>query len=203
MEMQVVAPFAGKVRSVTAIPYVQVDTGAPLLQIEPSAGGDADAAGERVVIGASRAVDASEDAGPSRCRRILDELRRLMLGFDLESGYTAKLLAEWSRVGETQADDAETRASEDEILNIFGDICALFQRQPAVDGPIGGTSPSAESHLFTYLRTIETRGEGLPPRFIDSLRRALAHYGVHSLDRSPELEESLVWIYKSHQRVEQ
>ena len=34
-------------------------------------------------------------------------------------------------------------------------------------------------------------------------RRALAHYGVQTLDRSPELEESLLWIYKSHQRVEQ
>ena len=38
MEMQVVAPFAGKVRQVLTIPYVQVGTGAPLLQIEPLAG---------------------------------------------------------------------------------------------------------------------------------------------------------------------
>ena len=30
MEMQVVAPFSGKVRQVMAIPNVQVDTGAPL-----------------------------------------------------------------------------------------------------------------------------------------------------------------------------
>ena len=35
MEMSVLAPFSGKVRSVLAIPHVQVDTGAPLLQIEP------------------------------------------------------------------------------------------------------------------------------------------------------------------------
>ena len=39
MEMQVVAPFSGKVRQVMTIPNVQVDTGAPLLQIEPVAGG--------------------------------------------------------------------------------------------------------------------------------------------------------------------
>ena len=37
MEMQVVAPFAGKVRQVMTIPNVQVDTGAPLLQIDPAA----------------------------------------------------------------------------------------------------------------------------------------------------------------------
>ena len=50
---------------------------------------------------------------------------------------------------------------------------------------------------------LETRGEDFPPAFVDALRRALAHYGVRTLDRSPELEESLLWIYKSHQRVEQ
>ena len=50
---------------------------------------------------------------------------------------------------------------------------------------------------------LETGGEGLPPAFVSTLRRALSHYGVQSLDRSPELEESLLWIYKSHQRVEQ
>ena len=31
----------------------------------------------------------------------------------------------------------------------------------------------------------------------------MAHYGITSLDRSPELEECLLWIYKSHQKVEQ
>ena len=40
MEMQVVAPFSGKVRQVMTIPNVQVDTGAPLLQIDPIADGD-------------------------------------------------------------------------------------------------------------------------------------------------------------------
>ena len=36
-----------------------------------------------------------------------------------------------------------------------------------------------------------------------ALRRAVAHYGVATLERSPELQESLLWIYKSHQRLEQ
>ena len=31
----------------------------------------------------------------------------------------------------------------------------------------------------------------------------MAHYGVKTLDRSPELADSLLWIYKSHQKVEQ
>ena len=92
---------------------------------------------------------------------------------------------------------------EDEILNIFVDICSLFQRQPEVDGSTGGEAPSAEAYLFSYLRMLETQGEKLPAAFVDALRRVLAHYGVQTLDRSPALEESLLWICKSHQRVGQ
>ena len=69
--------------------------------------------------------------------------------------------------------------------------------------PAGGEAPSTEAYLFSYLRMLETHGEGLPPAFVEALGRTLAHYGVTTLDRSPELEESLLWIYKSHQRVEQ
>ena len=39
--------------------------------------------------------------------------------------------------------------------------------------------------------------------FVDALRRALVHYGIKTLERSPELEECLLWLCKSHQRVEQ
>ena len=46
-------------------------------------------------------------------------------------------------------------------------------------------------------------GTGFHRNLWPQLRRAVAHYGVTTLDRSPELEESLLWIYKSHQRVEQ
>jgi acetyl/propionyl-CoA carboxylase alpha subunit/acetyl-CoA carboxylase carboxyltransferase component len=201
MEMQVVAPFSGKVRCVMTIPNVQVDTGAPLLQIDPAADDETVAASDRVVLGASLVPSGNTEALPSRCRQNLQELRQLLLGFDVDPAQTARMLADWSR--NCPADSAEIRQGEEEILNIFVDICSLFQRQPAMDDPTGGEAPSAEAYLFSYLRMLETRGEGLPPAFVDALRRALAHYGVTTLDRSPELEESLLWIYKSHQRVEQ
>jgi len=201
MEMQVVAPFSGKVRQVMTIANVQVDTGAPLLQIDPVAGGDAVADTERVVFGTSLASDGSANAAQSSCRDSLDEFRQLMLGFDVDTKHTARLLAEWSQ--NCPVDSDEIRQREDEILNIFVDICSLFQREPEVNHRASGEEPSAEVHLFSYLRMLETRGQGLPPAFVSALQRALAHYGVHTLDHSPELEESLLWIYKSHQRVEQ
>ncbi|MFZ0798492.1 MAG: carboxyl transferase domain-containing protein [Terriglobales bacterium] len=201
METQVVAPFSGKVRQVMIIPNVQVDTGAPLLQIDPDAGGDTVAAAEQVVFGASLSSDGNVKTIQSSCHQSLDELRQLMLGFDVDPKHTARLLAEWSQ--NCPVDSDEIRRREDEILNIFVDICSLFQRVPEVNHRASGEEPSAEAYLFSYLRMLETRGEALPPAFVSALQRALAHYGVQTLDRSPELEESLLWIYKSHQRVEQ
>ena len=112
-------------------------------------------------------------------------------------------MGKWCPNGETPEESDEIRRGEDEILSIFVDSCSLFQRQPEVDGSTGGEAPSSEAYLFSYLRMLETQGEKLPAAFVDALRRVLAHYGVETLDRSPALEESLLWIYKSHQRVGQ
>ena len=203
MEMQVVAPFSGRVRQVLAIPNVQVGAGTPLVQMEPTGSDETKAATDRAVLGASFDTDRRGEAAGSRCRRNLRELRQLILGFDIEPKHTEKILAEWCKYGETPEESDEIRRGEDEILSIFVDICSLFQRQPGVDGSTGVEAPSSEAYLFSYLRMLETQGEKLPTGFVDALRRVLAHYGVATLDRSPALEESLLWIYKSHQRVAQ
>jgi len=199
MEMQVVAPFCGKVRQVMVIPNVQVGTGAPLMQIEPSAGDGVAASAPRVVFEMPRGSD--HEATASSCRLSLDKLRQLMLGFDVDPKHALGMLSQWNRNCPIYSGDI--RETEDEILNIFADICSLFQREPEVNHRASGEEPSAEAYLFSYLRMLETGGEGLPPDFVGRLRRALSHYGVHSLERTPGLEESLLWIYKSHQRVEQ
>ena len=201
MEMPVVAPFSGKVRQIMTIPNVQVDTGAPLLRIEPVTDVDPDVAGEQVVLGESIASDGSMVPVPSRCRQNLEDLRQLMLGFDVDPVSSARLFAEWNR--NCPADSDEIRLKEEEILSIFVDLCALFDHQPEVDDPGGAEGPSAEAYLFSYLRMLSSRGEGLPRSFLERLRCALAHYGVLTFDRTAELEQSLLWIFKSHQRVEQ
>jgi acetyl/propionyl-CoA carboxylase alpha subunit/acetyl-CoA carboxylase carboxyltransferase component len=202
MEMQVVAPFSGKVRQVMTIPNVQVDTGAPLLQIEPAAGDDTAVDAERVIFGASAASNANGQVPHSGCAESLEGLRQLMLGFDVDPKQATRLLAEWSHDQESSQNDHIARC-EDEILNIFVDVCSLFQHEPSVSHRCSSEKPSAEAYMFSYLRMLDTGGEGLPPAFVRSLRRALAHYGVQNLDRSAQLEESLLWIYKSHQRVEE
>ncbi len=200
MEMLVVAPFAGKVRQIMTIPNVQVDTGAPLLRLEPVADASPDVAGERVVLGESIPFDDSMVTVRSRCRQNLEDIRQVMLGFDVDPASSARLFAEWD--GDCPADSDEIKREEEEILNIFVDLCALFDHQPS-DDPSGAEGPSAEAYLFSYLRMLSSLGEGLPPSFLEGLRRALAHYGVLTLDRTAELEQSLLWIFKSHQRIDQ
>lgn len=199
MEMPVVAPISGVVRQVMTMRNVQVDAGAPLLQIDPTVGEQEEAILERIEFGVSYAT-AGHCSRDSDRQANLDELYQLMLGFDVDPKESAGLLAEWKK--EETAGSREITETEDEILSIFVDICSLFQHGPEVHDQESAEEPSPEIQLFSYLRRIETCGEGLPGSFIVALRRALSHYGVRSLDRSPELQESLLWIYKSHLRVE-
>ena len=84
------------------------------------------------------------------------------------------------------------------------DVCSLFRRQGEDEEEWeDGNGFGAEEYLFTYLRKLDEKGAGLPAAFLAKLQRALRHYGVCDLSRSPELEESLYRVCKAHQREEQ
>jgi acetyl/propionyl-CoA carboxylase alpha subunit/acetyl-CoA carboxylase carboxyltransferase component len=203
METQVVASFAGKVRQVMAVPNVQVGSGTPLLQIDPTSDKQAATSSEPVAFGASCPSGRSDQSESPQWHQTLDELRQVMLGFDVNSDRMSVLLAEWNKFQEDQSNTVEVQLREDDILNIFVDVCSLFRRNPKVTEQAAGETPSTEAYLFSYLRMLDTGGDGVPSGFIEALKRAMSHYGLKALDRSPELEESLLRIYKSHQRVEQ
>ncbi len=204
MEMSVLAQFPGKVRQVMAIPHVQVDTGAALLQIEPDAGDDnVVATSGRVNFGESCTSSGIAEPVQPGWSKNLEELRELMLGFDVDPAHALHVLSNCSPSSELAADQQKIAEREDEVFGIFVDICSLFDRRPEMDDLNGGEERSAETYLFSYLHMLETRGKGLPPTFVEALRRALVHYGIKTLERSPELEECLLWLCKSHQRVEQ
>ena len=80
----------------------------------------------------------------------------------------------------------------------------MFGRQAAPEAGEDGGTLSAEEYLFTYLRTLEARGGDLPRgvRRASSSGRS-AHYGVETLEPTPALRESLLWMFKSHRRVDQ
>ncbi len=201
METQLVAPISGRIRQVLTMPNVQVDTGTPLIEIEAATVEAAIPPRDRVAFGSPEAVGNRAELEPSRCSASLNELRQLLLGFDLDPIGINRQFISWTKT--CPADSAEIRKCEDEILNIFVDICSLFQREPDVDHRMAGEEPSAEAYLFSFLRMAEIGGEGLPAYFVDALLRALGHYGVNALDGSAKLKESLLWICKSQQRMEQ
>ena len=49
---------------------------------------------------------------------------------------------------------------------------------------------SPQEHLHAFLRSLDAEAEGLPERFVAHLGRALAHYGVESLERTGALEDA-------------
>ena len=60
---------------------------------------------------------------------------------------------------------------------------------------------SAREYFHTYLRSLDVERAGLPEAFKAKLAKALGHYGVTSLDRSPELEAAVFRIFLAQQRA--
>ncbi|MGH0036321.1 MAG: biotin carboxylase N-terminal domain-containing protein [Myxococcota bacterium] len=200
-ELQVVAPCAGKVRQVLVSPNVQVDSGAPLVVLEPVER-DGDEEEERRV-----AFPASGAAAPTtpgeRCIADLHALRSLLLGFDIDPAEAGRLAGERARACDAlPADDPDLLEGEADLLRIFTDVCALFERREA-DPSRALEARTPEEYLLLYLRSLDAEAAGLSTSFVDRLQRALRHYGVESLERSPALEEAMVWIAKAHERVDE
>ncbi|MCG8424419.1 MAG: ATP-grasp domain-containing protein [Proteobacteria bacterium] len=201
-EMPIVAQAPGVVREVLVSSNVQVAPGAPLLIID--ARDDGSAAGSSGRIRFDQLVDgAPESLLYFPCGHQLEELRRLILGFDADAESLHRTVTEQGILCQDVAPDNESLwRVEHEILTTFVDIMSLFRRQPAEIDRYEDSSLSTTEYLITYLRDLGSRGESLPALFVTKLRHALTHYEVRSLDPSPELEESLFRIYKAYYRLD-
>jgi acetyl/propionyl-CoA carboxylase alpha subunit/acetyl-CoA carboxylase carboxyltransferase component len=199
VELAVPAPGAGVVREVLAVPNAQVDAGAPLLRLTlDGEGGLAEPAGPLTLGGET----ARPPAGPhERYLEALEELQRLVLGFDVPDADARRLAAGWreAAAGVAPNDPGPLRA-EERALSSFADVQALFSRARAPDAPPEVRPPLEE--LWRYLHEPEARGEGLSAPFLAKLRRALWHYG-ESLDApGGELELALLRVQKAYERAD-
>jgi acetyl-CoA carboxylase carboxyltransferase component/biotin carboxyl carrier protein len=192
METTVAAPEPGRVRKLLVRRNAQVGTGDPLVALAP-AGEERPGAVPGPRVRFANLVSPADTTGSRG--EALEEVRHLVLGYDADPRIVQRLIA-----GEAGPGSPGDLAIEEAILRAFADLGALFRRQPA-DGKEG--RHSTEEYLFTYLRDLDARGAGLPAAFLDRLRRALVHYGVSSLDRSPELEESLFRLASSRRMPQQ
>ena len=188
METAVLAPADGVVEDVFVAPNTQVDVGAPLLRIGTAGDGDA-GAGDAARLSLS-GLTAARDTRSGRH----DVLRSLLLGFDAAD--VGDRIVEALRDEAGRSDDPDRRR-ELGLLRIFADLCGLTRgrREAERDEALEARSPL--EHFHHYLRTLDADHEDLPERFRSRLHDALAHYGVRSLERTPELEAAVHSIHRA------
>ncbi|NUR93400.1 MAG: fused acetyl/propionyl-CoA carboxylase subunit alpha/methylmalonyl-CoA decarboxylase subunit alpha, partial [Nonomuraea sp.] len=203
METVLRAPFRARLKECTVSVGSQVDTGAPLLRLEPLGG---DEAAEAASAGA---VELDLPAAPAtvpareRARRAQEDLRSLLLGFDLDPQSERRALDDYLAARQAAAEEGHRPlADELDLIDMFADLAELSRNRPAVeDGGGEGHVHSAREHFHTYLQSLDVERAGLPEPFQARLAKALGHYGVTELDRSPELEAAVFRIFLAQQRA--
>ncbi len=85
---------------------------------------------------------------------------------------------------------------------MFADLSELTRNRPA--GPDARTDTQVHSpreYFHTYLQSLDAERAGLPDAFQHRLSQVLGHYGVTSLERTPELEDAVFRIFLAQRRA--
>jgi acetyl/propionyl-CoA carboxylase alpha subunit/acetyl-CoA carboxylase carboxyltransferase component len=197
IELQVTAPYSGRVRELHVIANQQVSAQEPLMVIEPAKERTVDARESRVSFALLVQESQSKDSPWEHYGRDLEELRSLILGYDVEGKHLQQLVAKsLSLAASVPPGDPRLLEAEDQVLEAFVDLLALHHRE-VTPVPDAKERLSTEEYLYTYLSDISARASDLPDHFQKQLRRALSHYGVENLKRTAKLEESLYRIWSS------
>jgi acetyl/propionyl-CoA carboxylase alpha subunit/acetyl-CoA carboxylase carboxyltransferase component len=198
MENTITAPFAGTVASVETAANVQVEAGAPVVRIATSDTGQAYTGAAVDLAG----LGAAEPPGTPACERVYGALRSYLLGYDLDPGSVQAMLTRQRRLGEVASPaDTDLLRCEDGLLDLFADVGSLYRPRSEIDPEQALLTGSTQEYLLSYLQWLDADRAGLPESYRQRLRQALQRYGVHGLDRTPELEEAVVWMFRSFRRV--
>jgi acetyl/propionyl-CoA carboxylase alpha subunit/acetyl-CoA carboxylase carboxyltransferase component len=197
MESSLVAPRPGRVRRVLVGPNTQVDAHVPLVQID-----ELELDGERENVARIRfEVTADEPAeAPARCIDNLRRLEWLVLGYDVPDADVKRIVSDLHGACADLSCSPQLIPGEHRLLRLFADLRALTRPHRGED-PEQELLRSPQEYLHAFLRSLDADEEGLPTRFTELLSRALAHYGVDGLERTPELEEACYRIFLSQHRV--
>jgi len=203
METILRAPYPALLKESLVCVGGQVEAGAPLLRLQPLDDDADDCDGVAAVPPDADPDLIGEPAGlaaAQRAERGLADLRARLLGFDVDprdgdrplTGYLATR-AELTR---------RPFAAETELLEIFADLSELSRDKPDGEETTAETRlHSSREHFHTYLQSLDAGRPGLSEAFRGRLTRALSHYGVDSLDRTPALEEAVFRIFLAQQRA--
>ncbi|HUO69955.1 MAG TPA: carboxyl transferase domain-containing protein [Solirubrobacteraceae bacterium] len=201
MESSLTAPFRGRVKRVLAGENTHVAAQAPLVSLEPIDGDESAATSERLSF-ARYATDSGATA-PELCRENLRRMERLLLGYDIGREEADRMIGDLhGQCADLLACDPALIPGEHGLLTMFADLRTLTLPRHLEDETEPQIVQSPEENLNAWLRSFETEAEGLASDFVVKLRRALAHYGIDSLDRTSALEECCYRLFLSQQRVD-
>ncbi|WP_446665416.1 ATP-binding protein [Flexivirga sp. B27] len=192
METIVPAPFTGRVRDLLVRSGTQVETGAPLVRLEPT--GDDDASEGQAAPEADLGLP-SDDRVRTREERdaaAMSTLRSALMGYDVSDSERQETLQTYLAERDTSAAPS---VDELALLDMFADFAELSRNRPAREEAHSELRVhSSREHFQTYLRTVDLDRGDLPQSFRDKLLCVLRHYCITELDRTPKLEEALFRI---------
>ena len=204
METAVRAPFAARVRELLVTTGTQVETGAPLVRLEPVEDGSADQPATPAAT--APALDLPPPAAavspPERAARARADVSAILMGYDVDpSDESAHILGYLAARDELVAAGGDVVRDEIGLLSIFADLAELSRNRPAgEDLHTELRVHSSKEHFHAFLQTLDVEHGGLTEQFRDRLARVLAHYGVTETDRTPQLEEAVFRVFLAQQR---
>jgi acetyl/propionyl-CoA carboxylase alpha subunit/acetyl-CoA carboxylase carboxyltransferase component len=203
METVLRAPFKARLKECAVSVGSQVETGAPLLRLEPLADDT-----EAEAASATEAVELDLPAAPAtipardRTTRGQEDLRSLLLGFDVDPHDERMVLDDYLAARQAATDDGHRPlAGELELVDVFADLAELSRNRLAGEDDGNLHVHSAREFFHAYLQSLDVERAGVPVAFQAKLAKALGHYGVTELERSPELEAAVFRIFLAQQRA--
>ncbi|HEX2820111.1 MAG TPA: biotin carboxylase N-terminal domain-containing protein, partial [Streptosporangiaceae bacterium] len=200
METTIAAPFGGEVFAVEVTANEKVETGAVLLRIRTTGQEITRADGPASVH--LTGLTGPPDLGVPPSERVYSVLLSYLLGYDLDPASVRDALARQRRLETVAApDDPGLLQCEDLLLGVFTDAAALYRPKAEPRQDAKRFASGSQHYLLSYLQWLDADRAGLPDPYREHLARALRRYGVNSLERTPQLEEAVVWLFRSFRRV--
>ncbi|MEU0794317.1 biotin carboxylase N-terminal domain-containing protein [Amycolatopsis sp. NPDC005961] len=201
METVLRAPFRARVRECPVSVGSQVETGAPLMRLEPVADGAGDEVAEETeTVEIELPAEAADVSAADRVERGLQDLRSLLLGFDVDPSERKRVLSAY--VAARAELDGRPVEGELELLTVFADLSELSRNTPGGEDTVpNGAVHSPREFFHSYLQSLDVERAGVSEGFQAKLAKVLGHYGVTDLERTPELESAVFRIFLAQQRT--
>lgn len=201
MESLALAPFSAVLRKVLVRVGSQVEAGTTIALLEPRDDDHSEA-----IEGSANSLSLPPDSlSAGSPEQLQEDLLSVILGFDNDD--PEPLISSYSAM---RAEREATLHRECSILDAFADIAEIHSdhlidassRGPFVGTDTDNTIHTSREYFHSYLRTLDPDRSNLPPWFTQQLLRALIHYDVPSLQRSPELHEAVFRLFLVQQNYE-